>query len=320
MGNKKSAKKRSHVKRKPPVSLTPDKGTSVQRTYKDSLFRFIFRDKQKLLQLYNALNGSDHQNADNLTVTTIENVLYIGYKNDVSFLLDNSISLYEHQGSWNPNMPLRGVFYFARLFQDYTTAAGHNLYGTKLIPLPFPQYIIFYNGIMARPEREVLLLSDAFSRPQGAVLQDTPALECRALVLNINYGQNQELMEKCKPLLDYSTFIYRIRHNLALGCSTTAAVDRAVDQCLKDDILTDVLRAHRREVTTMFLEEYDQELHYKTIRKEGYEDGFEDGSNSGEERINLLIQRLAADNRQDDIIRAASDRKFQKELLKDYGL
>lgn len=327
MGKKNFAKKRSHVKRKQQVSLTPDKGTSVQRTYKDSLFRFIFQDKQKLLQLYNALNGSDYQNPDDLIVTTIENILYIGYKNDVSFLPDNSICLYEHQGSWNPNMPLRGVLYFARLLQDYVESHHYNLYGTKLIPLPYPKYIIFYNGTASRPENELLRLSDAFLTPSLSTTKE-PALECTALVLNINYGQNKEIMENCKPLLDYSLFIHYIRRNLAVGCSTPAAVDRAVERCLKEDILTDVLRAHRKEVTTMFLEEYDQELHYKTLLQEGYDDGFNDGfhdgfhdgCSAGEKRLNTLFQHLLEDNRKDDIIRAATDRKFQKKLLKHYGL
>lgn len=324
MGRKKSAPKgRRHVKRKKSVSFTPDKGTSVQRTYKDSLFRFIFRDKQKLLQLYNALNLSDYQDPDRLIVTTLENVLYIGYKNDVSFLLDNSICLYEHQGSWNPNMPLRGILYFARLYQNYVDGTKANLYGTKLIPLPYPQYVVFYNGTKERPEKEILRLSTSFPKQGNAHIPE-PALECRTLVLNINYGKNKELMERCKPLLDYAIFIFYIRRNLSIGCALYEAVDRAVEQCLKEDILSDVLRAHRKEVTTMFLEEYDQELHYKTLMEEGYEEGYDSGYDSGyqagEQRINNLFQRLLSDGRQPDMIRAVSDKEFRKRLLQEYGL
>ncbi|MDO4306691.1 MAG: hypothetical protein Q4C77_07640 [Eubacteriales bacterium] len=319
MGRKKSAKKRSHVNRKQQVSLTPDKGTTVQRTYKDSLFRFIFKDKQKLLKLYNALNGTDHRDIDSLFVTTIENVLYIGYKNDVSFLLDNTLNLYEHQGSWNPNMPLRGVLYFARLLQDYTEASQFNLYGSKRIPLPYPKYIIFYNGTAVRPEREVLRLSDSYPA-SAADSEGEPALECTALVININYGQNREIMEQCRPLWDYAVFIHYIRNSLLDGYSVQDAVDLAVERCLKEDILTDVLRAHRKEVTAMFLEEYDQEQHYKTLRDEGYEDGFEDGFDNGLEKFRALSDKLVENNRKDDIIRAATDRDFQKKLFKEYGL
>lgn len=263
MGRKKSAKKRSHVNRKQQVSLTPDKGTTVQRTYKDSLFRFIFKDKQKLLKLYNALNGTDHRDIDSLSVTTIENVLYIGYKNDVSFLLDNTLNLYEHQGSWNPNMPLRA--------------------GECCILQGFCR-------IIQRPA-------------------------------NLTFTEVKEFRwEQCRPLWDYAVFIHYIRNSLLDGYSVQDAVDLAVERCLKEDILTDVLRAHRKEVTAMFLEEYDQEQHYKTLRDEGYEDGFEDGFDNGLEKFRALSDKLVENNRKDDIIRAATDRDFQKKLFKEYGL
>ena len=87
------------------------KTTAIQRTYKDSLFRMIFREKKELLSLYNALNHSDYQNPEELTINTVENVLYMGMKNDVSFLIEEYLNLYEAQSTWNPNMPLRDVFY-----------------------------------------------------------------------------------------------------------------------------------------------------------------------------------------------------------------
>lgn len=326
MGKKTSARKRrSHVKQKPTVSPTPDKGTYVQRTHKDTLFRYLFRDKKKLLQLYNALNGSSYQDTDKLIITTLENVIYLGYKNDISFLLDSMLCLFEHQGSWNPNMPLRGLLYFSRLYQDFIDSGGYNLYGSRLISLPFPQYVVFYNGTKERPEREILTLSDAFRMPAasyGAKL--TPALECTALVLNINYGKNQELMEKCRPLLDYSRFIFYIRQKLAEGYSPESSVDLAVERCLKEDILTDALRAHRKEVTSMFLEDFDAEFHERSIRAESFEDGFENGFENGKEnsrsRINTLNQKLLKDNRSDDLLRSTTDRDFQERLLKEYGI
>lgn len=272
------AKKRktARVKRMLPASRTPDKTApvGVGRTYKDSLFRFIFRDKGNLLQLYNALNGSEYQDENLLEITTIENVIYLGYKNDVSFLLDSVLSLVEQQSSWNPNMPLRGVWYFARLYREYVDSRGLDYLGTKLLELPFPQYIVFYNGTSKRPEREILSLTEAFRIPTYLTGDlKIPALECRALVLNINYGKNRKLLEKCRPLLEYSRFIFYIRENLDKGMSVNTAVDLAVDRCLAEEILTEILQKHRKEVTGMFLEEFDKEKHERWIRKEGYEDG-----------------------------------------------
>ena len=102
----------------------------INRRYKDRLFRFVFRDKKDLLELYNAINGTDYHDAEELEVNTLEDVLYLGMKNDMSFLLDTSMSLYEHQSTWNVNMPLRGLLYFAELYQRYLEENGYRLTGT----------------------------------------------------------------------------------------------------------------------------------------------------------------------------------------------
>ena len=92
---------------------------AARRNYKDSLFRMVFREKRELLSLYNAINGTDYDDPEELIVTTIEDVLYMGRKNDVSFLIDDVMNLYEHQSSWNPNMPLRGLLYISMLYQGF---------------------------------------------------------------------------------------------------------------------------------------------------------------------------------------------------------
>lgn len=130
----------------------------MRRTHKDKLFRFIFRDRKNLLQLYNALNGSDYQDEASIEIITLENIIYLGYKNDMAFLLDWVMFLGEHQSTWNPNMPLRGLLYFSRLYQDFITAKGYDLYKSTLIPLPCPQYVVFYNGTEPRPDRELFCL------------------------------------------------------------------------------------------------------------------------------------------------------------------
>ncbi|MDO4556077.1 MAG: hypothetical protein Q4B70_13155, partial [Lachnospiraceae bacterium] len=135
---------------------------AVNRQYKDRLFRFIFRDKASLLQLYNAINGTDYQDPDALEVNTIENAVYMSMKNDLSFLIYSILNLYEHQSTWNPNMPLRNLLYISDLLKRYITQKKLDLYSSRLIKLPTPQAIVFYNGTKEEPERQVLRLSDSY--------------------------------------------------------------------------------------------------------------------------------------------------------------
>ena len=238
--------------------------TTVQRSYKDSLFRMVFREKKELLSLYNALNGTDYVNPEALTITTIEDVLYMGLKNDISFLIEDVMNLYEGQSSWNPNMPLRGLFYISQVYQGYVKEQHLDIYSSALLRLPTPKYVVFYNGTRQEPERQELLLSASFINPE-----ERPCIECTALVLNINYGHNQELMKACKKLHDYSYFVEQVRGNLREGLMLEEAVDRAVLHCIQADVLREFLEKHRAEVKHVILTEYDEELHAKTLYEEG---------------------------------------------------
>ena len=152
-------------------------------------------------------------------------------------------------------MPLRGLLYFAELYERYINSKGYRLSGNTRIPLPFPNYIVFYNGLEREVERMELRLSEAFESGREGY---EPALECRALVLNINSGHNRELMEKCQRLQEYAEFIGEIRKNLQRGMVLEKALGQAIDHCLAHGILTDILRRSQAEVRRMLLEEYDE--------------------------------------------------------------
>ena len=169
----------------------------INAKYKDRLFRWIFSSKKELLDLYNAVRGTNYTDPEALEITTLEDVVYMGFKNDISFLVDDVLNLYEHQSTYSPNMPVRGFLYLADIYRKYLESRDENLYSSRLVQLPFPQYLVFYNGSREEPDRRVLKLSDAFYRLPG--LENTePSLECRAIMLNINLGHNKELMRKLK--------------------------------------------------------------------------------------------------------------------------
>lgn len=182
----------------------------ANREYKDGLFRLVFQKKKDLLSLYNALNGSSYTDPEELEVNTLGNVLYLTRKNDISFLISGMMNLYEHQSTFNPNMPVRGLVYLSRLYEKHIVKNGIDIYTSSLKKLPFPQYFVFYNGTEKEPDQQLLKLSDMFQTP---VFPRTPALECIATMLNINYGHNKELMEKCKRLREYAVFVETVVMN-----------------------------------------------------------------------------------------------------------
>ena len=249
--------------------------------YKDRLFRLIFHEKKKLLELYNAVNESHYTNPDDLEIRTIEDVVYMGMRNDLSFIIGDEMNLYEHQSTFSPNLPLRGLFYFSSVYKAYIEPVKHKLYSDSKLQIPFPQYIIFYNGIEEKPERQELKLSTLFV---GNGKGKNPALECTALVLNVNYGKNKELMERCRTLKEYAQFVAIIRRNLAEGINHQEAVEWAVDECIRKDILANVLRRNRSEIVDNILTEWDENEYRDFLKKESLEDGIKIGEARGEKR------------------------------------
>ena len=294
----------------------------IQRQFKSKLFPMVFSDKTALLSLYNAINGSSYTDPDDLTVTTLENATYMGIKNDMSFLLEDILCLYEHQSTWNPNMPLRGVFYFSNLYQGIIARYQMDIYSKTQLSLPTPQYIILYNGLESEPDRMVLKLSDSFSKKgsANAYVDPAPALECRATLLNIKLGHNPELMQKCRPLYEYAYLIESIRQHLDTVRQLPSAVDLAVEHCIQEGIMADFLRTHRAEVNQMILYEYNEELHIKSEKAISFKEGKQKGKQEGERRINTLNQYLIRDKRFSDLERAAADPEFQEKLCLEYGI
>lgn len=250
---------------------------TINRKYKDSLFRMIFSEKEELLSLYNAINGSDYSDPGLLEVNTIEDTLYMGMKNDVSFLIGDYLSLYEAQSTWNPNMPLRGFFYFSQLYQGYVAERQLDVYGERQLSLPMPKYVVFFNGTKDIGEVKEVRLSDSFAKQEG----DVPALECIATYINVNYGYNQRIMSQCRKLKDYSVLVDCIRKGLSLGKTLKEAVDAAVQDCIAHKVLDDFLRKHWAEVAEVILTGYDYEIHKANVKKMAYQEGHEEGRKEG---------------------------------------
>lgn len=253
--------------------------------YRDRLFRFIFRNKKSLLQLFNALQGTDYTDVSDLEITTLEDVVYMKMKNDVSFIMESVLNLYEHQSTWNPNMPLRNLFYLYRQYRDMVEDTV--LYSSKRLFLPTPVCIVFYNGNEDIPDVMEQRLSDSYENTEVE-----PSLELKVRVYNINEGHNSALMEGCRKLKEYSIFVGKVKRYLLESKAYLSqnviykerlgyAIERAIDECIREGILKEILETQKKEVTEIMLTEYDEEAVLKMIGEERYEDGYTAGKENG---------------------------------------
>ncbi len=293
---------------------------------KDTLFRNLFGTeaaKIEMLSLYNALRGTEYTDVSALEIYTIGNAIFMGYKNDIGFILDGYLSLWEHQSTKNPNMPLRGLFYHARMYEKYVKANNLDIYTSTLKRIPAPQYYVFYNGDESAEDVETLKLSDSFMNPV-----EPGTFEWTATMLNINLGHNKELMEKCKVLKEYAIFVEKIKDGVRNLLPVREAIEVAVDWCIENDILKEYLIKHKSEVIGMILSEYDEKKHIKNEKQisweegriEGKIEGKIEGRIEGENLLARLINKLLSVGKGNDIPKVTTDQKYRQELYDQYGI
>ena len=249
-----------------------------EKTYhndKDRLFCFIFgreENRKWTLSLYNAVNGTDYDNPDDVDITTMRDVIYMGMKNDVSFIISSEISLYEHQSTYNPNMPVRQLMYLGRQYDRYIKRTRQNIYGSKLMKLPLPRLAVFYNG--EDDIRDVVLkLSDSFPECIDTEKSD---VEVRVHMYNIRPQYNSNLLAGCKTLSEYSWFVEEIRRNRKTMDIETA-IDKAIKDMPEDFEIKIFLTEHQSEVKNMCITEYDEAETMEMFKKEAREEGREQG-------------------------------------------
>lgn len=266
----------------------------VQRNYKDTLFRMIFQDKVKLLSLYNAINGTDYSDPDALEIVTLDNAIYMNMKNDLAFIIDCSMNLYEHQSTYSPNLPVRNLFYISKELEK--SINQRTLYSSRLVTFPTPRFVVFYNGIEKDWDRKVLKLSDAYKKKT-----DVPELELFVTMININHGKNSEMAEKCHTLFEYMEYVEKVR-KYSKEMEIVEAVERAVDECIREGILEEFLSRCRSEAIHMSIFEYDEERELKLIREDEREIGREEGMKEGiEQGRREGIQAFILDNIEEGI-------------------
>ena len=314
---------------------------NINRKHKDRLFSFLFGNsdhKDWTLSLYNAVNSSCYDNPDDIQITTMGSVVYMGMKNDVSFIISDMLNIYEQQSSFNPNMPIRLLMYAARLYDKYIHGIHGNIYGSSLVRLPQPKLLVFYNGPQERADT-VLRLSDAFRVDSGGqndavngTFMDNYDIEVCVRMLNINYGHNQDLMGRCVPLCEYAWLVDRIRGFQAQRLAIADAVDLAIDDMPDGWLIKPCLLANRAEVKNMCITEYNEAETMQLFKEEGRVEGRKEGRvegrkegrvegrKEGEDKLGKLIALLLANGLTDDARLAALDKSARAELYRKYGI
>ena len=259
--------------------------------YKASLFSFLFSDPDILRELYCALENVTLPSDVPVKINTLQEVLFIERINDISFEIGGKlVILLEHQSTINPNMALRLLMYIARVYEKIL--GDRNIYTSKAIPIPRPEFFVLYNGVAPYPDEAVLKLSDAFEKSTTLGLADkkSPALELVVKVININEGKNEEIAKKCKTLAGYRAFVGKVREFGKESADLNEAVVKAVRYCRDHDILKEFLEQNATEVMNMLITEWNME-DALAVR---YEEGMEEGQEKEREGIarNALVKGI----------------------------
>ena len=257
---------------------------SVNTKQKDRLFKIIFgrqENREWTLSLYNAINGTNYDNPDDIVITTIENAVYMGMANDVSFLIEDTMNLYEHQSTLNPNMPIRMFIYAGQIYSKYIQDRRNriDIYRRGQQRIPVPKLICFYNGEVDAPDSKVMSLRDAFNEPEKT------DIDVRVTMLNINHGHNKKLMESCKALRDYSEYVETWRKALRETGNNEEAANIAIESLPDDSPIKPYLIKHKAEVMMSIITEYDEAWTLQLIREDAIEEGRNDGLTSAIGRL-----------------------------------
>lgn len=302
---------------------------SASQEHKDWLFNFIFgrlENRKWTLSLYNAVNNTGYEDETKIEFNTLDDYLYVSMQNDTSFLFAEYVNLYEHQSTYNPNMPLRMMQYISAIYDKYITANELNKYGSKIMRLPVPRLVVFYNGSKAEPDEKILRLSDSFPK----ATRENSDIEVRVRMLNINHGHNRDLMNACRPLYEYAWFVQRIRELKSDSDDLGAAVGKALEAMPEDYLLKTFLKEHMAEVTSMLSAELQEISAKEMIARANFREGEKIGEMRGEIRgekkglkkglamITDLNNWLFSQNRIDDVKKAAEDPEYLEKMFAEY--
>ena len=245
------------------------------RQYQDTVFRAYMNDADRLRDVAGALHGRTYTSVERVRIVTLDGTFLSQMKNDISFLLaGRHLVFMEHQSTLNQNMPLRCLYYICEQLRQYIPAKS--LYQNKQIPLPRPDFHVFYTGSKDTLDTEQMRLSDAYMEGEGDI-----HLEIKVTFHNIAYGSEKMLLRMSRPLHDYSFFLNCIKTNIAGGMERVRAIREAMRYCMEHDVMKEFLQEHESEVIDMVNFEWNQKDFEDAVREDGIEQGMARGREEG---------------------------------------
>lgn len=260
------------------------------REYKSDVFCMLMEYPEYAADVYKALGGKSEVDPKMIEIKTLEKGISLSIRNDAAFIIDTDLHLYEHQSTYNPNMPLRSLIYLTDILKPMIK--DHDLYSRKLIKIPKPKFVIFYNGSEDRPEVEVQRLSEAYSHAGD----DEDSIELICTAYNINPDKNDGLKNKSFVLDGYMRFVEKVRENINNSeVENDVAVEKAVGYCIDNHILEEFFITRKDEVIKVMTIDMTFEAREKIFTREAYAEGREDGIKEGYASMIMSFSSLVTD-------------------------
>lgn len=277
---------------------------SNNREYKSNVFSMLMEVPKYALEVYNVLNESHYTDPSQIQIKKLEKGVLLSLHNDASFVLDSYLNLYEHQSTYNPNMLLRFLIYFSNMMLELIQSRNDDLFGRKQILIPTPKFVVFYNGLAKRPAREEMHLSDAYEHQE-----EQYELDLICIAYNINPGYNRYIQENSKVLSGYTIFVGKVRAYAEEETVLRDAIERAVDECIREDILAEFFKDHRTEVIDVAVLDFTFERREKLIRRDSLEEGIAQGE------ILKLISQICRKIRKGKTVAVIADELEEEEAV-----
>lgn len=270
--------------------------SKTKRKSKDSVFVNLFENAENVLRLYKELHPEDTQvTVEDIQIQTIKSVLVNTLYNDLGFIVkDRFVMLVEAQSAWNPNMPLRMLFYLAETYRRYLADTIQSEHSSTRVKIPKPELYVVYSGEQNCPE--------TVSFSENFFDGDSP-VELKVKVLNevdmTIYGQ-------------YIGFCKVFNEQRKIYQDSIMCAKETIRICIEKGYLVSYLREHEKEVVDMmselFDEEYQRAAYNRASQKDAIEKGRAEGKAEGKaegraEERKSLAEKMRADGVDEEFIK-----------------